>query len=147
MHHYTSFFMHGTSHWLGLDVHDRGAYRIDGVSRPLEEGMSFTVEPGIYVGPEKGEIELTLLVYDPEEWNERRIRLGKVAAAAKEAEEREGAEKIKHKVPDEFLGIGVRIEDDLLITDAGHENMTQSVPKEIADIEALCAEASSLPSD
>jgi Xaa-Pro aminopeptidase len=147
MHHYTTFFMHATSHWLGLDVHDRGAYRIDGVSRPLEEGMSFTVEPGIYVGPEKAEIELTLLVYDPEEWNERRIRLGRVAAAAKEAEELEGAEKVKHEVPEEFLGIGVRIEDDLLITDEGHENMTQSVPKEIADIEALCAEASRLPSD
>jgi Xaa-Pro aminopeptidase len=145
MHHYTPFFMHGTSHWLGLDVHDRGAYRVDGISRPLEEGMSFTVEPGIYVGPDKGEIELTLLEYDLDEWNERRIRLGSKAAAALEAEEKENAEKITHQVPEEFLGIGIRIEDDILITSGGHESMTDSVPKEIDEIETLCAEESTLP--
>jgi Xaa-Pro aminopeptidase len=145
MHHYSHFFMHGTSHWLGLDVHDRGSYRIDGVSRPLEPGMSFTVEPGIYVAPDKEEIELTLLEYDLDEWNERRIRLGKKAAAAKEAEEKENAEKITHKVPDGLRGIGVRIEDDVLITLEGHENMTDSVPKEIDEVEALCAEESVLP--
>jgi Xaa-Pro aminopeptidase len=145
MHHYTQFFMHGTSHWLGLDVHDRGSYRVEGISRPLEPGMSFTVEPGLYVAPDKGEIELTLLEYDLDERNERRVRLGKKAAAAKEAEEREDAEKITHRLPAEFLGIGVRIEDDLLITPEGHENMTDSVPKEIDEVEALCAEESSLP--
>jgi Xaa-Pro aminopeptidase len=145
MHHYREFFMHGTSHWLGLDVHDRGSYRIDGVSRPLEPGMSFTVEPGIYVAPDKDEIELTLFEYDLDEWNERRIRLGKKAAAAKEAEEKENAEKITHKVPEALRGIGVRIEDDVLITPDGHQNMTDSVPKEIDDVEALCAEASVLP--
>jgi len=145
MHHYTHFFMHGTGHWLGLDVHDRGAYRIDGVSRPLEPGMSFTVEPGIYVTPDKTEIELTLLEYDVDDWNERRIRLGKAAAAAKEAEEKENAEKVTHQVPEKFLGIGVRIEDDLLVTADGHENMTESVPREIDDLEALCAEESALP--
>jgi Xaa-Pro aminopeptidase len=146
MHHYSHFFMHGTSHWLGLDVHDRGSYRIDGVSRSLEPGMSFTVEPGIYVAPDKDEIELTLLEYDLDEWNERRIRLGRKAAAAKEAEEKENAEKITHKVPEEFLGIGIRIEDDILITPGGHDDMTESVPKEIDDVEALCAESSVLPS-
>jgi Xaa-Pro aminopeptidase len=145
MHHYSHFFMHGTSHWLGLDVHDRGSYRVAGKSRPLEAGMSFTVEPGIYVGPDKGEIELTLLEYDLDEWNERRVRLGRKAAAAKEAEEKENAEKVTHKVPEEFLGIGIRIEDDILITPEGHENMTDSVPKEIDEIEALCAEESTLP--
>jgi len=145
MHHYQQFFMHGTSHWLGLDVHDRGSYRIDGVHRPLEPGMVFTVEPGIYVAPDKAEIELTLLEYDLDEWNERRIRLGKKAAAAQEEDEKENAEKIKHEVPREFLGIGVRIEDDVLITPEGHENMTDSVPNEIDEIEALCAEESVLP--
>lgn len=145
MNHHTTFFMHGTSHWLGLDVHDRGAYRIDGVSRPLEPGMSFTIEPGLYVAPEKGEIELNLLVYDQEEWNERRIMLGRAKAALLEAEEKEDAEKITHAVPAEYLGIGVRIEDDVLVTSDGFENMTDSVPKEIDEVEALCAETSRLP--
>ena len=145
MNHHLEFFMHNTSHWLGLDVHDRGAYRIDGVSRPLEPGMSFTVEPGLYVAPDKTEIELTLLEYDVEAWNERRIRLGRAAAAALEAEERESAETITHEVPPEFIGIGIRIEDDLLITADGHENMTSSVPVAVDEIEALCAEASVLP--
>ena len=146
MHHYNQFFMHGTSHWLGLDVHDRGAYRIDGVFRPLQPGMAFTVEPGIYVAPDKAEIEMTLLEYDLDEWNERRIRLGRKAAAALEAEEREAAETITHVVPEEFLGIGVRIEDDILITAEGHENMTESVPKHVDEVEALCAQGSVLPS-
>jgi Xaa-Pro aminopeptidase len=145
MHHYKQFFMHNTSHWLGLDVHDRGSYRIDGAHRPLEAGMSFTVEPGFYVAPDKEEVELLLLDYDPEEWNERRIRLGTKAAAAAEAEERENAEKITHRVPAEYLGIGIRIEDDVFITPEGHENMTESVPKDIDAIEALCAEPSVLP--
>lgn len=147
MHLYSEFFMHGTSHWLGLDVHDRGAYRIDGKSRSLEPGMSFTVEPGLYVAPDKEEVELTLLEHDLDEWNERRIRLGRKAAAALEAGEREKADKITHKVPTEFLGIGIRIEDDVMVTQDGHENMTNGVPKEIDEIEALCAETSILPVD
>lgn len=146
MHHYSTFFMHGTSHWLGLDVHDRGSYRIDGVSRPLEPGMCFTVEPGIYVAPDKSKIELTLLEYDLDDWNERRIRLGSKAAAAEEEKEKDNAEKIEHVVPEEFLGLGVRIEDDVLITSAGNENMTADVPKDVAAIEALCREESLLPS-
>lgn len=145
MHLYRQFFMHRTSHWLGLDVHDRGSYRIDGTHRPLEAGMSFTVEPGIYVAPDKAEIELTLLEYDPEDWNERRIRMGTKAAAAAEAEEKENAEKLTHRLPDEYLGLGVRIEDDIFITPEGHENMTELVPKEIEAVEALCADTSVLP--
>ena len=46
---YKTFYMHRTSHWLGLDVHDAGTYHVDGKARPLEPGMVFTVEPGIYV--------------------------------------------------------------------------------------------------
>jgi len=145
MHHYTEFFMHGTSHWLGLDVHDRGSYRIDGSPRPLQPGMSFTVEPGIYVGPDKDEVELVLLEFDPDERNERRIRLGTKAAAALEAEEKENAEKITHRVPTELVGIGVRIEDDILITQDGHEDLTTGVPKEIDEVEAMCAQTSALP--
>lgn len=145
MHHYTEFYMHGTSHWLGLDVHDRGSYRVNGKSRAIEPGMTFTVEPGIYVAPGKKEIELALLEYDLDERTERRIRLGPAAAAALEAEEKEKAEKITHSIPGELAGIGVRIEDDILITTEGNENMTESVPREIDDVEAVWAETSSLP--
>ena len=145
MHHYTEFFMHGTGHWLGLDVHDRGSYRVDGKPRALEPGMVYTVEPGIYVAPDKTEIELTLLTHDLDEWNERRIRLGRAAAAALEKEEKEAAEKLTHTVPSELLGIGVRIEDDILVTVEGSENMTDSVPKTIHEVEALCSEQPTLP--
>ena len=145
MHHYVEFYMHSTGHWLGLDVHDRGSYRVDGLPRPLEPGMSYTVEPGLYVAPDKAEIELTLLEYDLDEWSQRRVRLGPTAAAAEEAEEKENAETITHQVPKEFLGMGVRIEDDIYITADGHENMTSSVPTEIDDVEAMCAEESLLP--
>lgn len=145
MHHYTEFYMHGTGHWLGLDVHDRGSYQLQGKPRPLEPGMAFTVEPGLYVAPDKAEVELTMLSYDVEERAERRLRLGTKKALALEAEEKESAEKIVHAVPPEFLGIGVRIEDDILITDGGHENLTESVPKEISEVEAACAEPSRMP--
>jgi Xaa-Pro aminopeptidase len=146
MHHYREFFFHGTGHWLGLDVHDAGTYRVDGGAyRKLEPGMAFTVEPGLYIAAGKGEITLTLLEYDQDEWNQRRILEGRAAAMAKEAEAKEHAEKITHQVPADFLGIGVRIEDDVVLTDAGHENLTASVPKEIDEVEALCAESSTLP--
>ncbi len=145
MHHYTEFFMHGTGHWLGLDVHDRGSYRVDGKPRPLEAGMIFTVEPGIYVAPDKTEVELALLPYDIDERAERRIRLGTAAATALEKEERDEAEKIKHAVPPELLGIGVRIEDDILITAMGYENLTEMVPKTVEGVESVCAENSTLP--
>ena len=90
------FFMHGLGHWLGLDVHDVGIYKIDGKDRPLEVGMVMTVEPGLYI-----------------------------PASA--------------KVDDKFKGIGIRIEDDIVITEGGHYVMTSKVPKEIKQIEALMA--------
>ncbi|MGA8040436.1 MAG: aminopeptidase P N-terminal domain-containing protein [Acidimicrobiia bacterium] len=145
MNHFTEFYFHGTGHWLGLDVHDSGTYRVDDAPRKLEPGMAFTVEPGLYIAPHKEEVTLTLLAYDPEEWRRRRILEGREAAAAKEAEARENAETITHRVPPELLGIGVRIEDDVVITDGGHENMTDSVPSSLAEVEALCAETSVLP--
>ena len=92
---YKKFYMHGTSHWLGLDVHDVGSYMRDGKARPLAPGMVITVEPGLYI-----------------------------AANA------EG-------VPAELRGIGVRIEDDVLITDGGHEVLTAACPKEIEELEAI----------
>ncbi|MDH3190570.1 MAG: M24B family metallopeptidase, partial [Acidimicrobiia bacterium] len=144
MHHYNSFFFHGTGHWLGMDVHDRGAYRTDGIPRKLEPGMAFTVEPGLYISPQKGEIELSLLEYDPDAWVQRRILRGRAAAGAEEAKEKEAAEKITHRVPEEFLGIGVRIEDDVVVTPDGPDNLTRAVPVEIDEVEAICAEDSAL---
>jgi Xaa-Pro aminopeptidase len=92
---YRRFYMHRTSHWLGMDVHDVGLYRVDGASRVLEPGMVLTVEPGLYIAPDDDE------------------------------------------VPDSFRGIGIRIEDDVLVTENGHEVMTAATPKTIADVEAL----------
>jgi Xaa-Pro aminopeptidase len=91
------FYMHGTSHWLGLDVHDVGAYRREGAPRALEPGMVFTVEPGLYV-----------------------------------AESAEGVDA-------RFRGIGIRIEDDVVVTEDGHENLTAALPKAPDDLEALAA--------
>ena len=145
MHHYTHFYMHGTSHWLGMDVHDRGAYRVDGKPRPLEAGMCFTVEPGLYIAADKDEIELAMVAYDIDERNERRLRLGTGPALAAEEEEKEKAEKLTHRLPEEFLGIGVRIEDDILLTDDGQENLSASLPVDVDEVEALCAEAPTLP--
>lgn len=140
MHLYREFFMHGTSHWLGLDVHDAGAYRVEGEHRRLEPGMCFTVEPGIYIAPDRPEIEFTMLEYDLDARAERRLMLGTAAAKKLEEAEAEEAEKITHRIPDEFLGIGVRIEDDIAITEDNHENLTYMVPVEVDDIEALCSE-------
>ncbi len=97
----TNFYMHKTGHWLGMDVHDRGAYYKNRESRPLEKGMVFTVEPGLYISP--------LLETDPD----------------------------LPPIPPEFLGIGVRIEDDVLITEKGCEVLTAQCPKEPDDILAL----------
>ncbi|MGY6588601.1 MAG: aminopeptidase P N-terminal domain-containing protein [Wenzhouxiangella sp.] len=93
---YRRFYMHKTGHWLGLDVHDVGDYRIEGESRLLEANMVVTVEPGLYIG------------FDDD-------------------------------IPEEFRGIGVRIEDDIRVGRNGPDNLTDAVPREIADIEALMA--------
>jgi Xaa-Pro aminopeptidase len=89
--------MHRTSHWLGMDVHDVGAYYVGGKPRPLAPGMVLTVEPGIYIAKD----------YD--------------------------------KVAPEWRGIGVRIEDDVLVTEGAPENLTASIPKTVAEIERACA--------
>jgi Xaa-Pro aminopeptidase len=94
---YRRYYMHNTSHWLGLDVHDVGSYRLEGRPRALAPALAFTVEPGIYVP-----------VHD-------------------------------ESAPEGFRGIGVRIEDDVVITADGHENLSSGIPKTIADVEALVA--------
>jgi Xaa-Pro aminopeptidase len=93
------FYMHGTGHWLGLDVHDSGRYKIGDEPRVLQPGMVFTVEPGVYV--------------------------------AEDAED----------VDAHYKGIGVRIEDDILVTATGYENLTAAAPKETEAIEQLMASA------
>jgi len=98
---YKQFYMHGTGHWLGLDVHDAGDYLIAGQSRPFEAGMALTVEPGLYFRPGPG-------------------------------------------VPEQFLHIGVRIEDDIVVTADGYENLTAATPKTVAAIEAVMAEAATI---
>lgn len=89
------YFPHQTSHWLGLDTHDVGDYTVDGTSRPLEEGMVFTVEPGLYF-----------------------------------QEDAEGSAA-------RFAGIGIRIEDDVLVTASGAENLTAELPTDAGAVEAL----------
>lgn len=142
---YREFYFHGTGHWLGSDVHDSGAYRVDGGPRLLAPGMAFTVEPGVYVAGHKSTVSLGNAPYDPDEVMEMTLRLGLSGAKAELDKRNESAGSIEHTVPDEFLGIGVRIEDDILITGDGYENMTTGVPVDPDEIEALCAEASSVP--
>jgi len=146
MHHYRDFFMHGTGHWLGMDVHDAGNYMTpDRTARPLEPSMTFTVEPGLYVDPDRESGSYSLLEHDWEAWTERRYLLGTEAAKQLEDKEREQAASIEHPIPAEFRGLGVRIEDDILITPDGHENLTAGVPTSIDEIEAVYAEESRLP--
>ncbi|MCD6061107.1 MAG: family peptidase [Moraxellaceae bacterium] len=92
---YRQFFMHRTGHWLGMDVHDVGDYKVENQWRELEPGMVMTVEPGLYIAPD-------CMTVDPK-----------------------------------WRGIGVRIEDDVVVTKTGSEVLTHGVPKEVADIEAL----------
>jgi Xaa-Pro aminopeptidase len=132
--------MHGTSHWLGMDVHDAGSYRIDGVPRALEPAMAFTVEPGLYID-DREEIEVPLLEYDLDSWTERTMIEGAAAKDELEAMKKD-APKLRHPIPVEFRGIGVRIEDDILITTDGHDNLTSRVPRDIDAVEALCSESS-----
>ena len=116
MHHYREFFMHGTGHWLGMDVHDVGDYRVQRQSRALEPGMVFTVEPGIYIDPERESVTFHLREYSEDEMWERRLRLGMAAAKKLEDEEKAKAATVTHPIPAEFRGIGMRIEDDILVT-------------------------------
>ena len=95
---YRKFYMHNTSHWIGMDVHDVGIYEFDSKPRKLEPGMVFTIEPGLYFNP----------YYSKEETA--------------------------------YDGIGIRIEDDILVTSDGYENLNDNMIKEISDIEALMSE-------
>ena len=106
---YRTWFMHGTSHWLGMNVHDVGNY-----ASKLEPGMVFTNEPGIYIRPDA----LDNLPKTPE--NEKFI------AAVRPAFEK-------------YKGIGVRIEDDLLITANGVKWMTEALPRKMSEIEDFIA--------
>jgi Xaa-Pro aminopeptidase len=89
------YYPHGVGHWLGMDVHDSGLYFIKGEPRPLEPGMCFTVEPGLYIPHDDT------------------------------------------SAPAELRGIGVRIEDNVVVTARGCDILTSAVPKEIGEIEAL----------
>jgi Xaa-Pro aminopeptidase len=145
MHHERAFFMHATGHWLGMDVHDVGDYRVARQSRVLEPGMVLTVEPGLYVDPSKAEATFALREYHEAEIRERRERLGMAVAGKLEQEEHERAPKITHPIPPEFRGIGIRIEDDVLITERSNEVLTRETPKTIEEVERVCAEASPFP--
>ncbi len=95
---YRQYFMHGLGHYLGLDVHDVGAYSIAGKACPLQPGTLMTVEPGVYIAPGS-------------------------------------------PCPARFHGIGIRIEDNIVITSSGNRVLTDKVPKTIAAIEALMAQS------
>jgi Xaa-Pro aminopeptidase len=145
MGHDREFFMHGTGHWLGLDVHDAGRYRVDRRPRLLEAGMAFTVEPGVYLDPKRPTVEFALLEYDEDAERQLKYELGAEEARRRLQAARAEAESISHTIPPEFLGIGVRIEDDVLITADGYRNLTTALPTDPDTVEALCAEASALP--
>jgi Xaa-Pro aminopeptidase len=145
MHHYREFFMHGTGHWLGMDVHDVGDYRVSGQSRVLEPGMVLTVEPGLYFDPERESVTYHLREYSEEEMWDRRYRLGTVEARRLEEEEKARARTVTHPVPAKFRGIGIRIEDDVLTTAGGSEVLTAGTPKTVEEVERVSAEAPRLP--
>jgi Xaa-Pro aminopeptidase len=94
---FRQFFMHGTGHWLGMDVHDVGAYKIGEDWRAYEAGMVVTVEPGLYVAPDDETVDA------------------------------------------KWRGIGIRIEDDIVVTENGPLVLTKNVVKTIDDIESLMA--------
>jgi Xaa-Pro aminopeptidase len=95
---YATFFPHRTGHWLGIDVHDVGDYRVGGEWRVLEAGMALTVEPGIYIRPARG-------------------------------------------VPKEFWNIGIRIEDDVLVTKSAPDVLSSALEKSPEAIERLASAA------
>ena len=94
---YREFYMHSVSHWLGMDVHDVGDYKINNQWRVYEAGMLLTIEPGIYIAADNQNVD--------KKWR----------------------------------GIAVRIEDDILVTKAGREVLTDGVPKQRDQIESLMA--------
>jgi Xaa-Pro aminopeptidase len=145
MHHYREFYMHGTGHWLGMDVHDVGDYKIDRASRVLEPGMVLTVEPGLYFDPERETVTYHLREYSEDETWERRLRYGAAVARKMEDEEKAKAPTVIHPVPRELRGIGIRIEDDVLITANGCDVLTAGTPKTVDEVERACAEAPRLP--
>lgn len=142
---YRQFFFHGTGHWLGIDVHDAGAYRIDGQGRPLAPRMAFTVEPGIYIAAHKSSLTLSHALYDPDEALVMSYELGAARAKAELEKRRDEAGTVVFDVPEEFLGIGVRIEDDILVTTDGYENLSAMCPVGADEIEAVCSDESPLP--
>ena len=138
MMHYFEFFMHGTGHWLGLDVHDAGSIDIDKKPRKFEEGMVTTIEPGIYIKENKPIVDFPILERDPKKIKERRRDLGMEEATKVEKKEVDEAKKVSHKIPEELLGIGIRIEDDIVCTEKGPLNLTEAVPREVDEIEEIC---------
>jgi len=96
---YKQFYMHRTSHWLGLDVHDVGVYQHGEVPQVLQPGQVLTIEPGLYVVPHTPPAE------------------------------------DQPPIDDRWVGIGIRIEDDVLVTPQGNEVLTAGVPKEISDLQ------------
>ena len=107
--------------------------------------MVVTVEPGLYIDPEREEVTFHLREFSEQEMWERRYRLGAAAAKKLEDEEKAKAAKVTHRVPAEFRGIGVRIEDDILITADRPDVLTAGTPKTIEEVERTCAEPPRLP--
>ena len=142
---YRELYFHGTGHWLGMDVHDAGIYKTGGKGRPLVPGMVFTVEPGIYVAPGKTTIELARVPFDLDAERDLAYLEGADEAKRLIEERRSEADTVTHQVPEQFLGIGIRIEDDLLVTPTGCENLTRGVPVDPDEIEALWAETPTIP--
>ena len=96
-----NWYMHNTGHWIGLDVHDVGIYKPDGNPRLFEEGMVITVEPGLYFGSWRTDVDC----------------------------------------PEKYANLGIRIEDDVLITSGDPDVLSSDCPKSIVDIESLVGTA------
>ena len=139
MMHYFQFFMHGTGHWLGLDVHDAGSNALNNEPRKFAPGMVTTIEPGIYIRPSKPVIKFPLLERDPEKIKVRRKEMGMEAATRLEQKEMREAKTVEHKIPESLLGIGVRIEDNILCTENKSVNLTEALPRSIDEIENICS--------